>query len=102
MFSAERNCFPEADRAPHYPAAASPYRYLNAGTFIGEASYLLALLARWDVINCSATVNDQLVIADKYLSAPSALSLDHDCRLFQCLWHSEADLSSAPAASATI
>jgi hypothetical protein len=92
VFSAERNCAPESNRAERYPPAPTPYRFLNSGTFIGEASYILDLFTRWDIVRWPAGANDQLMCTDAFLDDPSAFALDHYCRLFQCMYCSGDDV----------
>jgi len=92
IFSAERNCFPEPDRSERYPPVPTPYRFLNSGTFIGNARYLLWLLARWDAAAWPADASDQLLLTDAFLANTSALALDYECRLFQCMHSAEGDV----------
>ena len=91
VFSAER-CPPAGDRAARYPPAPTPYRFLNSGTFIGEASYILQGLAEWDVLRWPVAGQDQLLLTDAYLADTSVLTVDHECRLFQCMYWAEGDV----------
>ena len=44
LFAAERVCWPDADKAPSFADLGSPYRYLNAGGFVGNAGFICSLL----------------------------------------------------------
>lgn len=92
VFSAERNCYPSPELAARYPAAGTPYAYLNSGGFIGEAGYLLDLLERWDVPALPDRENDQGWFTRRFLDEPEAIRLDTHCSLFQTLYRAEGDL----------
>ena len=44
LFNAEKNCYPDPDLEKAYPEIQSPWRYLNAGAFIGNAGAVKAAL----------------------------------------------------------
>ncbi|MXN64270.1 hypothetical protein GR183_05090 [Stappia sp. GBMRC 2046] len=87
VFSTEQNCnvngglfarFPVWFR---YPKGKRPYRFINAGTFIGKAGYMRDLLQRLDA---ALAPSDQTVINQYYVHHPAELALDHDHEIFTC------------------
>ena len=94
LMSAERTCFPGGPgRGPEdYPEAPTPYRYLNAGGFIGRIDYLLDVLDQLGVDKVPDFGSDQAWWTDVYLGGRIEMKLDHRCRVFQCLHASRGDL----------
>ena len=74
LVSAERLCSPDAARAAAYPAAdrATPFPYLNSGTFIGRAGSLVALLSSDSM---DLDTNDQVFFTGLYLRSLTDASL---------------------------
>jgi hypothetical protein len=97
VFAAERNCAPEAARESEYPATASPYKYLNAGFWVGEMD---AVRQMFETIGRRriGDHDDQRLFTDLFLNRSAPIVLDHDCRLCQCLFRSERDLRYEPVA----
>ena len=89
LFSTERYCWPDAGRAPEYPASdrAHEFAYLNSGTYIGRAGDLRASMAR---LNYTIQEDDQRYWTSLYLrsradySAPR-IALDHESDVFLCM-----------------
>ncbi len=89
IFGAEKVCWPDKGLAKSYPEIDSPWKYLNSGQFVGHAEDLLALMN--DGIDDAD--DDQLYYTKKFLEGNHGIALDHECRIFQCLQGSEADLT---------
>lgn len=70
-----------------YPKTPTGYNYLNAGTWISSAGYVLRLLNMATIGN---TTNDQKLLTSLYLRG--YVSIDYNCELFTCI-KSEFDLS---------
>lgn len=88
IFGAEKVCWPDRGLARQYPKVDSPWKYLNSGQFIGHAEDLLKLMN--DGIDDAD--DDQLYYTKKFLEGEHGIALDHECRIFQCLQGSEADV----------
>lgn len=80
IFGAERNLWP-ADLLDVYPPSPTPYRFLNAGGYIGPAG-LLALLLR----DCDSAIGDQEWWANTFLAHRNVIELDYECRIFQPMY----------------
>ncbi len=81
LFAAEVYCWPDRDRADDYPSAATPYRFLNSGAFIGKAGDLLRILDG----KIDDRADDQRYYTERFLSGRHGMTLDTECRVFQCL-----------------
>ena len=83
LFAAEVFCRPDAAAAGRYPAPPhdSPYRFLNSGAFIGRAGDLLRIVGP----EVADDDDDQGYYTERFLSGEQDMTLDHGCRLFQCL-----------------
>lgn len=92
VMSAEANCFPASPLHKFYPEAPTRYRYVNSGGWIGDAEYMRDLLHSLSAACLPDTLNDQGVLADYYISRPDSMRLDHQCRIFQCLFAADEDL----------
>ncbi len=81
LFAAEVHCWPDRARADEYPAADTPYRFLNSGAFIGAAGDLARIVE--DAIDDGA--DDQRYYTERFLAGGHGMRLDTGCQLFQCL-----------------
>ncbi len=84
LMSAEKNCAPFSWLANQYPITSSPFRFLNAGAFIGYVRNLrkwLAELAPFDL-----NQSDQGQITRHYLNNKDVFKIDHGCNLFFSLY----------------
>ena len=89
LFSTERYCWPDAERAGAYPASDRKFEFafLNSGTYIGRAGDLAASMAR---LNYTIAEDDQRYWTSLYLasrddySAPRIV-LDHSADVFLCM-----------------
>jgi len=89
LFNAEKNCWPDPDLEKAYPEIQSPWRYLNAGAFIGNAGAVKAALQpKLDSI--TKNTNDQRLWTRLYLDDIAAgsdvIHIDSGCKIFQSLW----------------
>ncbi|MEE2960243.1 MAG: hypothetical protein VYA34_05815 [Myxococcota bacterium] len=83
VFSAEMNVWPDPSLKPRYPEHPSPFRFLNAGGYIG---YVGALGELFNGLEVDVADDDQLVLSRHFLDAPGAIRLDHECSIFQTLY----------------
>ena len=100
LFSAEKNCWPDADRAAQFVASsnASPYRYLNSGGYIGYAKDLVQLLKDNANVFLDYATDDQRYFTTLFLRhqhQPERVKLDTRCELFQSLFLAHADVCPA-------
>lgn len=91
VFSAEKNCWPDAWKAFMYPPASTPWRFLNAGGFIGEAGAIRERLEQLGS-RVPAGLDDQRWWTNQLLEEPERIRLDTRCEIFQTLWASMGDL----------
>jgi len=95
--AAEPNIWPIGMyRSSDYPPGPvlNPYRYLNSGAYIAERGHLLDCLDRWprlgrDQVALIAKGEDGAFLTEFYIREPGAITLDHECRLFQCMCGSD-------------
>ncbi len=89
VLSAETNCHPHPARALDYPACDTPFRFVNSGAYLAEASFLKEALARLPVEQTSSLDDDQGLFTDLFLRMPGRVALDSHCRIFQSIDHAE-------------
>lgn len=80
LFGTEKNCWPDAELRESYPPHPSPWRFINSGAYVAEASWLRAMLDPKEIAWVS---DDQRFWTKQFLAAQSDMRLDCDCRLFQ-------------------
>ena len=85
LCAAETVCWPQEGCAEAYPACETPYRFLNAGGWIGDAAYVRELLRDAGAPLVPEETNDQEWLTELFLSRPGAISLDTGAVVFQCL-----------------
>lgn len=91
VFSAEKNCWPDASKADYFPGDGTPYRFLNAGAWMGKREYTVNMLRRvWSTYHYRPTFEqddtrcfvhaciDGVIPADDY-------AIDHHCRIFHSM-----------------
>jgi len=93
LFSAECGCWPHIMERKgracfyDYPAAPTPYRYLNSGSWIGTALAAATMLS--EVIRLAGNdfrnANDQKLVADMFISRRFNISLDYHNSIFQSM-----------------
>ncbi len=103
VFSAEVGCWPFSELAVRYPPApvlqpscrppreafvrppppvTTPYRFINAGSYIGYAGAIRKLLHE---LAPRGDEDDQGLFTRYYLDQPGTITLDHEASLFQSL-----------------
>jgi hypothetical protein len=89
VLSAEKNCWPDPDKAAEYPASDSPYRFINAGTWMGQIDYLVDVITKMLAVEWPDG-NDQRAWTDAYLGGllPGAV-IDTERQIFQTMWGTE-------------
>ncbi len=90
IFGAEKTCWPDWKLAKQYPEAPTDWKYLNSGQFIGRAKDLLDLIE--DGIDDAE--DDQYYYSVKFLEGKHGISLDYNCKIFQCLSDSSDDVEA--------
>lgn len=87
ILSAEKNCWPDEHYADRYPKVDSEYRYINAGTWLGQVDYLVDVLTDMVQVN---EANDQRLWTQFYLDRllPGAI-IDTERKIFQTMWGTE-------------
>lgn len=88
VFSAEQNCSVNGsawlrfDAWRRYPRFRKPYRYINAGSLIGEAKPMLEALRRANIP--PAAKSDQSLLHLFFVANPDVFSLDDRHTIFTC------------------
>lgn len=95
VFAAEKCCWPDDKKMKLYPPSLSPWRYLNAGCYIGYVGALKKVISmahrRCHPI-FKRQQSSQRVYTDVYLKNRDVVTLDTECRIFQTLFLSENDM----------
>lgn len=89
VFNGETNCFPEKSFAKLHPNQHKKYKYLNAGCVIGSRKTLLEVAHKVLKLYETEKLNDDQFLLQKILlddALDGRLTLDYDCKIFQCLW----------------
>lgn len=84
VMSAEKICFPFPDLAPQYPLTASPFKYINAGAYMGYVKDLKAWYNDLPAVN--PKISDQGQITTHYLNGNNFFMLDNYCEIFLSLF----------------
>lgn len=84
ILSAEKNCWPDEHYRDRYPQVKSEYRFINAGTWMGQVGYLVDVLSQMVEIH---EPNDQRTWTQFYLDGllPGSL-IDSRRIIFQTAW----------------
>ena len=94
ILSAEKNCWPDPIYEVKYPVSESPYRFINAGTWMGQIGYLIDVIGQL-VSKYKEEPNDQRIWTMGFLGGfcPGAV-IDTERKIFQTMWGTElADVS---------
>ena len=83
FFNAEKNCFPDSEKAYLYAQNNSEWKYVNSGCGFIPKSLLIQLFEQ-NTIN--HTDNDQRNLTDIFLKNKYQFELDYNCELFQTLF----------------
>ena len=97
LFSGEKNCWPDPGVAELYPQSAYPWRFINAGTWMAEISYLKNALE--SVIAFSGSEeDDQRLWTRAFLGGILPTSkIDASCSIFQTMWETNLSEIADPA-----
>ena len=88
VFSAENNCYP--DRTPvcmndeKYPKSPTEFRYVNSGTYIGEAWAVFKMVS--ESLEMSDDHNDQLLAHLFFIDNQDIVDLDYSHEIFSVLY----------------
>jgi hypothetical protein len=88
IFSAEKNCWPDAKLANKYPPETNKhfFKYLNSGGFIGESQYIEELIEKYyegnDIDNSSFKWSNQYTWNQVYLKEQDNIKLDNRGEIF--------------------
>jgi hypothetical protein len=96
VFSGEKNCWPDADQEARYPKADSPWRFINAGTWLAQIGYLENVIE--NALSIYPTEDDdQRIWTRMYLSGmlPGAI-VDTERLIFQTMWGTELSEVESP------
>jgi len=78
LYGAETCCAPHANAAQFYPDSPfPPYKYLNAGGYIGYAGFIRQLWDRLKIFSLPDEMNDQGAIVDYFLTDDTGIALDY-------------------------
>lgn len=95
LFSAEKNCSPDKSLINKYPEVTTPFRFLNAGGFIGYAGALKPMVD--ELIHLRSTEKNNNMYSDQYLwtrcylDNKDKIKLDINCDIFQTLHSTSID-----------
>ena len=88
LISAERNCFPDPERAAEFPDTGTLPRFPCAGGYIGRREELIAAMET--VLSMATTGDDQRAWTAAYLAgAVPGLAIDHERRIFHSMGDGE-------------
>lgn len=82
-FNAEVNCYPNGGLAQFYPDNLSPWKYLNAGLYVGKA-HLIKEMLEILMPDIMGTM-DQFQFSKFFLKS-GKVNLDYKCEIFQSLF----------------
>jgi len=87
VFNGETNCYPNPDFASLHPHPERKYKFLNSGCVIGSKAILEDVIDECLRIWDADGVNDDQYILQKIMFTKKyPITLDYDCKIFQCIW----------------
>lgn len=89
VFNGETNCFPDKSLADKHPHQHKKYKYLNSGCVIGNRQVLLDAANEAIRLYEETNVNDDQFLLQTIFLDPSnvgKITIDYDCKIFQCVW----------------
>tara|TARA_B100000424_G_C22884184_1_gene470485 strand:+ start:254 stop:1021 length:768 start_codon:yes stop_codon:yes gene_type:complete len=97
VFNGETNCYPNKDLAVAYPHQDKKYKYLNAGMCMGRTDFIMETFPKLKehFTDYEKNWSEQGVWTNiffdylKKYESDSPITLDYDCKIFQCLWDEE-------------
>lgn len=88
VFNAEKSCWPYSEWVSRYPECNTPYRFLNGGCAFVEVQEFIRMFEENPIAHGD---NDQVNLAEIYLSGKYDFVLDTNCEVFQTYCHVEQD-----------
>lgn len=90
VFNGETQCFPEPAFAELHPNQHKKYKYLNSGCVIGSRKTLLEVAKQCIKLYETTGYNDdQYLIQKLFIDGHPNITLDYDCKIFQCVWDND-------------
>lgn len=80
LFSAERACYPNPEKASRYPESASPWKYLNGGGWFASSELFIKMVEAYPL---TPETVDQVYFTDRFLEGTNGIVLDYQCSIFQ-------------------
>jgi len=87
VFGAEKNCWPDGSLSHHFPGNGTPWRFLNAGSWIGRREYTIDVLK--DTLADYGTTwaeDDTRCFVQMMVDHGLPEKIDHNCLLFQSMY----------------
>lgn len=86
IFSTEKACWPDSDKASLFPVIDSPWKYLNSGSYLYKIDRFIELVSN----NMPEyAVDDQRYFTSLFLDGYMACILDSGCEIFQSIAFAE-------------
>lgn len=82
VFSGDSICWPDQSMASQFPQTVSPFRWLNAGQWVGETSAVIEMLTELGCPLRDDSINDQSLIQQYFLAHRDRVSIDYHSKLF--------------------
>lgn len=88
LFSAEKNCWPDPSLADHFPGNGTPYRFLNAGAWMGEREWIVEHTCRvWNRYQERWREDDTRCLVQGWIDGVlEGARIDHNCTIFQSMY----------------
>lgn len=84
LLSAEKACYPFSELVSKFPDNVGPYRFLNAGGFIGEIQHILDTISKLKSYYYLNN-NDNAHWMMGYSEGRIDIHMDHQCEIFQTM-----------------
>jgi len=82
LFNAEKGCWPYGEWADRYPVVNSDWKYLNGGAAFVNVEQFIEMFESQPI---KETDNDQVNLAEMFLSKRFNFKLDNNCECFQSI-----------------
>jgi len=86
LVSAEKNCYPQEMASHLYPKTISPWKYVNAGQYMGTKQGIIRMLESMMALEIHDDGVDQLRMSMLYVSGSCPMILDTFCSVFQSMF----------------
>jgi hypothetical protein len=83
-FNAEKNCYPDMSLTNLYPESNSPWKYLNAGIYVGKVKKVLVMLE--NLLPKIKNSMDQKEFSISFINNKFDITLDYNCDIFQTMY----------------